>query len=348
MNRTKFYTVFVMAVLLAGAIVYWHSAHKTADVAAAPSTANAQSPKSQASASMANSTIDSTHTTPEQAAKVFENKFGITSNTTPEEAKQKVLDWYLGQAQKLAERDRHPIVFYGQTVDESNQPLTGVNVHFSLNGGLLVKDLLSDANGYFYISDLVGKLLVIDVSKAGYYTSKSNQISFDYTSYRPNPLQPEIFHLRKKGEGADLISAVLNVQFPRDGTSINVNFLNKSFGASGQMKISQMKPPYESWKTATKWSFGMEIADGGFVEENQEFPFEAAISGYQPAIKFDFEADQPDWKTRLVKSYYFTFGSPLRYGQMKVETDIMWGGARISYAINPTGSRNLEPKSLNQ
>ena len=45
-----------------------------------------------------------------------------------------------------------------------------------------------------------------------------------------------------------------------------------------------------------------------------------------------------------VKDYYIKFGSPPRYGRLHLETLIEMQGARLTYAINPTGSRNLEPQ----
>lgn len=330
MKRVVFYTTFVLAVVIIGAVVVWHSSKNMENSAvtnAPPTPASVAAPKRPASSAVPseiNASTDSVRISAEQATKAFQDKFGITSNMTPEEARQQVINWYLDKAKQMEEQDRHLIFFYGKTIDENNQSLAGVNVHFSLNGGLVVKDLSSVADGNFSISGLEGKRLVIDVAKDGYYTSKSNQISFDYTNYRPNPLQPEIFHLRKKGEGADLTSANLfKVEMPLDGTLVNVDLLNRTFGNNGQLQMSQTKPPYESWKRATEWSFRMSIPDGGFVEENDEFPFEAPANGYQPTIGFDFKADQPDWKTRFAKSYYIVFGNPPRYGNLTVQTDII-------------------------
>jgi hypothetical protein len=349
MKRVSFYIVLVLAALLIGTFFFWHGSRHAKEntvMSASPTpTSVAASEKSTSNtvASETNAPIDLARVSA-QGSKQIQDMFGIKPNMTPEEVKQKVADWYLEQARKMAARDQHPIIFYGKTVDESNQPLADANVHFSLNGGLAEKDLHSDADGNFYISDLVGKLLIIDIYKNGYYSSKNCHAAFDYARYLPNPLQPEIFQLRKKGAGVDLISAVLNAKMPRDGTPVNIDLIKGKAEVSGQLQMSQIKPPYESWKKATAWSFRMEIPDGGLVEENEEFPFEAPEDGYQSAIDFNFKASQPDWKTRLTESYYFVFGNPRRYGQMTVQTDIMWGGARITYAINPDGSRYLEPK----
>jgi hypothetical protein len=46
----------------------------------------------------------------------------------------------------------------------------------------------------------------------------------------------------------------------------------------------------------------------------------------------------------LNQQYYISFGQPRRYGWLKVETRIGSGGAVLEYAINPDGSRYLEPK----
>lgn len=271
---------------------------------------------------------------------------GVTPDMTPEQVRQKVADW----AAKMSAQEQHPIVFYGRTVDESNRPLTGANVHLSLNGGLAEKDLQSDADGTFYISDLVGKLLVIDVSKAGYYTSKSNRIDFDYTTYQPNPLQPEIFHLRKKGVGTELITSKsgftswFDVQAPIDGTPIWVDLLNRNSGGNGQIKFSSIKAEYLQAKQATEWSFKMEIPDGGFIEENDEFPFDAPGNGYQPVVQFNFQKGQPNWTWNLEGNYFIKFGNPPRYGYFHLETSI-GSGVRLTYAINADGSRYLEPKN---
>jgi len=43
----------------------------------------------------------------------------------------------------------------------------------------------------------------------------------------------------------------------------------------------------------------MDIPDGGFVEENDEFPFEAPESGYQSIVDFAFQQGQPNWTTDI-------------------------------------------------
>jgi hypothetical protein len=60
--------------------------------------------------------------------------------------------------------------------------------------------------------------------------------------------------------------------------------------------------------------------------------------------EWHFTEGDPDWKGYLKKSFYIKFGNPPFYGRLQIETGISYGGATLTYAINPTGSRNLEPK----
>ena len=119
--------------------------------------------------------------------------------------------------------------------------------------------------------------------------------------------------------------------------------MQRKTGDSGQIQISEHKPEYLEWKQATSWSFRMEIPDGGFVEHNDEFPFEAPVDGYQSVVEFNFQKGDTNWMD-INKKYYIKFGNPPRYGIFNVQTSISMGGAITSYAINPDGSRYLEPK----
>jgi hypothetical protein len=193
------------------------------------------------------------------------------------------------------------------------------------------------------------------VSKEGYYTSISNQNYFLYAditgrgTFTPDPSNPVIFQLRKKGSGADLITSQYGVKdyfgvtVPLDTKPVQVDLLERKTG-QGQLQLTQIKPEYHNWKQATNWMFRMEIPDGGFVEHSDEFPFEAPESGYQPVVQFDFQQGLTDWTNELKKSYYVKFGRPPKYGRLQLDTSIMMAGARLTYAINPDGSRYLEPR----
>jgi hypothetical protein len=87
----------------------------------------------------------------------------------------------------------------------------------------------------------------------------------------------------------------------------------------------------------------MSIPAGGFIEEEDAFPFTAPETGYQTTVDLTFVKGEPDWATQISKTYYIAFGQPQKYGWLRVEANIAQQTVFLTYAINPTGSRNLEP-----
>jgi hypothetical protein len=255
---------------------------------------------------------------------------------------------------------KQPINFYGKVVDESNRPIADASVHFVWNDlsptGTSEADAKSDAFGLFSLEGKTGKRLCLSASKNGYYTTADARVPcYEYANpgdglFTPDSAKPVLLRLRKKGSGVDLITSQYGmspdfpVNIPRDGTPVNLDVMQRKIGPSGQIQVSENKPEHNAWQQAKSWSFRMEIAEGGFVEESDEFPFEAPETGYQPVVQFDFQQGQTNWTTGLKKDFYIKFGNPPRYGRFQVQTDISYGGAIITYAINPDGSRNLEPK----
>lgn len=255
---------------------------------------------------------------------------------------------------------KQPINFYGYVIDESNSPVANAQISFEWNDlserGTSKADTKSDANGFFSLLDRRGKRLYVDVAKDGYYSSGNSRGSaFEYANpfdglFRPDPNHPVVFHLRKKGVGTDLntsqhgIAGDFQIHIPRDGTPIQVDFMQRKTGAGGQMQITENKPEFKVWKSATNWWFRLEISDGGLIEQNDEFQFTAPENGYTNVIKYNFQQGQPNWSINFKTNYYIKFGNPPRYGWLQFQTGIAYGGAILIYAINPDGSRNLEPK----
>lgn len=337
MKRITFYILIGLMVSLIVAIMCWRRSENGA-VKTEPSNQAAKTPVAVSPSNTSKSPID-----PEQQA-------GITPNMTQAEREQKWGEWYIREAAKLVPEQK-PFAFYGKVVDENTQAVAGATIHLILsttlsNDGVMDVDRLSDDQGGFSLTDKTGSSVSVSVWKNGYYTvSSRNQSELDTTGGGSAKENPTLFFLKKKGEGADLISAgLMKVKIPLDGTPVKFDLMKRSPGQSGQLWISQIKPPYESWKKATAWSFKMEISEGGFLAQNEEFPFEAPGTGYHPTVEFSFKADQPNWKTMMKTNYYIVFGSPPHYGRLTVETDISWNTAHISYVVNPDGSRYLESK----
>jgi hypothetical protein len=349
MKRTSFYIILSLAVLLTAIVVFW--------VYSAKSLAERNLMKSAATnnlASNANAPAVNSQISTGQSNQSLPTRAEI--DAIQEQTLQKIITSTREQSAKMVADRSKPIAFYGKVVDEETQAVASAGIHFIWVDPVSTSasDTASAADGSFSLTGVVGGDVSVYVSKAGYDEIKSqDKITFNNTGDGSSQDNPVLFHLRKKGTGADLITSkngmkkYLGVSMPLDGSPVNVNLLVRSVGQDGQLLLSQIKPAYENWKQATEWSFKMEIPDGGFVEENDEFPFEAPESGYQSTVEFKFQQGQPNWTKDELQDYYIKFGNPPRYGHLHLDTSIDMSGARLTYAINPDGSRYLEPKSSN-
>ena len=250
-----------------------------------------------------------------------------------------------------------PIEFYGKVVDENTNPVADATASFHwmeapTADGNRSTNTQSDSGGLFSLHGALGLTLAVSVGKEGYYSLRTDNDSFSYGSvavghFSPDPQNPAIFHLRKKSQGVELLTSQNGirpnvwVRIPKDGTPVHVDFFQKQASATGQLEISQNKPP---WQTATNWSFSLSIPDGGLIENQDEFQFQAPDTGYQPEIEYNFAKSEPDWTTHVTKQFYIAFGQPRKYGWLRFESDISQETVLVTYAINPTGSQNLEPQ----
>lgn len=246
------------------------------------------------------------------------------------------------------------INFYGLVLDQENQPVENAEVRFSKTYGGENVVTKSDNSGRFGLSNVSGRYLTVDVSRSGYFGTTTSRQTFDYSpvagDFHPDISNPIVFKLRKGGAGVDLITSQngaspnLVVKPPTDGTITSVDLMNRRVGDHGQLQIEKMTPPYDPKDYSNKeWSLTLSIPNGGFVAQDDEFPFEAPTSGYAPKIEFHFRPTDRNWTDSIEGQYYIAFGNPRVYGHIKLASGV-YRGVTLEYAINPTGSRNLEPK----
>lgn len=362
MKNTRLIVLLAATLLLIGLIGWWNLHPKTANEPIAADTIADAPSKERAAPIIHRRSSAQTHednqvpaiaqVSVEQQRQLAE--MGVTSEMTKEEAQERIKAWSQSQRATIAEDWGKPIVFYGKVIDQGDQPVSGATVRFVWTdrsaSGSSELTRFTDALGEFSLIS-TGRLLQVWLSKDAYYVPKTNANNFDYaTGYIAVPGKPVIFRLLKRGEGADLITSQRGVSrtldfsaSTPDGSAVHVDFFNRKIGKTGQMEVAQVKPAYGEWRTATNWSYQLAISDGGFVETNEEFPFQAPESGYQPLVEFKFQKGAPNWSERIDKTFYIAFGNPRKYGRIHVQTT-MTTGTILEYAVNPDGSRYLEPK----
>lgn len=278
----------------------------------------------------------------------------LSADLMTEMARRRTLEATNKIQERALARWQAPINFYGKVVDENSNAVAEADItfgwsEFPTEEGARRATTKSDADGLFSLHDKRGPALDVWVNKAGYYAAHGGRMGLSYMDedFSPDPQNPVVFRLRKKGQGTELITSEngirlsVAVRVPKNNTPVRVDLLQKDVSATGQVEISQVKPP---WREATEWSFRMSIPDGGFVENQDEFQFEAPQANYVPTVEYHFTKNETNWTTHVGKQFYIIFGQPRRYGWFRIDSDIAQETIFLTYAINPSGSRNLEPR----
>jgi hypothetical protein len=253
-----------------------------------------------------------------------------------------------------------PINFYGRVVDESDNPVAAARIEFSWTdlspAGNSTGTTSSASNGTFSLEGKNGRVLQVDVSKDGFYKVRSERLkSFDYAGfweasyYEADPAHPIIFHLRHKGAGETLSAAEIQPPVSADGTPVRVDLLNGGrVSGNGQIEIAAVTNTEKYPPRLFDWEASIAVPDGGLVEHDLEFPFEAPGEGYKRKVEFNMPANAPDWKRSVEKSYFIRFGTPPKYGRIHIRFNGASQKVFLNYTVNPSGSRDLEARTEGQ
>lgn len=252
------------------------------------------------------------------------------------------------------------INFYGKVVDEKNNPVPEANVSFAwselpTDDGERFANTKSDTNGLFSLFGKQGRSLSVSINKEGYYTSHGGHWGFNYAlgpdMLTPDPSNPVIFHLRKMGQPQNLITKTFPPgagqiwQLHHDGTPINLDLFNgtQTSPGSGQVKLEFWRDVSNRKANVFDWKLQISILGGGLAQTDEEFAFIAPETGYKPAIVIDMPATNEKWQTELKTKCYIEMPNG-DYGEFELHLLAYNGVFTVHSAINPTGSRNLEPQ----
>ncbi len=251
-----------------------------------------------------------------------------------------------------------PIEFYGKVVDENTNPVTGVDIHFNWSelperGGERTSDTQSDSDGLFSLHGKRGAALTVSFSKQGYYSSGRGEQTFSYAfpkAISPDPQNPVVFHLRKKGQGESLIQTdfppgMQIAQLHHDGTPIELDLLNgtRVSAGSGQLELELWRDISNMKAARFDWKLRLSAPNGGLVSTDEEFAFQAPESGYQPSVVIEMPATNQVWFNEVRNKYYIKLPDG-KCGRIDFYLLAHNGVFSVHSVINPSGLRSLEPQ----
>jgi hypothetical protein len=250
-----------------------------------------------------------------------------------------------------------PIEFHGKVVDENTNPVAGAKVCFRwvevpTPEGNRTAMTESDTEGLFSLQGARGPDLAVSVSKEGYYTTRENHPPFKYgffanPDFSPDPKNPILFHLRKRGAPEPLVGLNRSYRIPRDGTPVSIDLTTGATATSetGNFTVrcwtnDQGKKSGEKYD----WRCVLTVPGGGIVYTDEEFAFLAPEKDYRPSLEIAMPADRSDWNSQVDLNFYFRLADG-HYGRMTFS--MIAGGhhfCMVDSVLNPSGSRNLEPQ----
>lgn len=285
------------------------------------------------------------------------------------------------QAEKLDKRQERmmdlvksmdaKIDFYGKVLDEQDQPVEGVNVSIHLRQfaplgppyfqRIAEFSMKSDIQGCFSLVGQRGSDLYIEsMTKKGYEYSKKDTTSRSYDYPRgihglpsPDPKNPFVFLLRKKGEQTFVVRGGAGFEFQNEdsGSQLGLDLIvgthikEKDFekpALNGNTLFCDLKAKATFDVKKKTWTIILSPGgpDAGVLVSDQIL-YQAPMEGYKPSATFVVESR----KFLTAKHLYVRSRTPAIYTRIDLEDSPMTdkfvhlGGPAY---INPYGDRNLE------
>jgi len=261
----------------------------------------------------------------------------------------------------VASRNK-PIDFYGQVIDQDSNALSGVVVKSvvqqitmpdSLQGPEFVgsKSIevmrTTDAAGRFEISGLEGEGFGVGLTKDG-YEAEPNHRSFGPSGGSFE--QPVIFKMWNTNIHEQLITGEKKFPIVPDGRPYVIDLAKGTISetGAGDLKVWVKRPSQITYGQRYDWSCEVDAINGGILQETDSGSsmYSAPANGYIPSFQFEQKVGSGWGDTTGPQRFYVRLDNGQEYGRITIELYARYNGQtpgliRLSYAVNPSGSRIL-------
>lgn len=264
------------------------------------------------------------------------------------------------EARKEIESANVPVEFYGRFIDQDSNGLPGVDIKVVVRHWILAdpvsqlagsKDIpleqKSDADGYFKLSSATGDAFDITSIQKDGYERESGQRGFG--AIGGSFANPIIFKMWSTNIHEKLITGKYAFQIVPDGRPYFINLTDGKISESGtgdlkvwiqytnQIKDSQLHD----------WSAGIDVINGGLQTTTDYAMWMAPSDGYVPSYTNAGQIKGYQTGDTQERRFYLQLKNGQEYGQMSIELIAPYNNGipsmvRLSYAINPSGSRVLK------
>jgi len=263
-------------------------------------------------------------------------------------------------SRKEIESHNVPIHFYGKIVDQDSNALDNVRVQVSIRHWTVPDpsrldigstEIYTGANsasdGRFEIHEGTGDGLDFESIIKDGYELEPGQRSFGATS--GSFLDPVTFKMWSTNIHEKLIGGQKSFHIVPDGRPyfINLNGGTISETGDGDLKVWINYTNQVAHGQMYDWSAGINVISGGLVEEPLgSAMYKAPTDGYSPSFQLQQQIKGGQSGDIGERHFYVMLKNGQEYGQISINLYAPYnnqipGMIRLSYAINPSGSRIL-------
>ena len=258
--------------------------------------------------------------------------------------------------------------FYGEVIDQDGNPLANVSVtgQLVLNdgtyGGIQTQkyNTTTDSGGLFEFTGFHGAGLGITISKPGYENEWKNDAYKSPDGGRSSPTDRTIYKMWSTNIHEQLITGNKSFDVVPDGRP---HFINLTDGTISETESGDLKVWIQYTNQPVRgqlydWSAGIGVINGGLYEVpqaamNSGFLDEPAIpmyvaptDGYVPSFGFQQQIKGGQRGEIGNRYFYLLLNGGKEYGKMSINLFAPYGQLhpgmiRLSYAVNPSGTRIL-------
>jgi len=244
--------------------------------------------------------------------------------------------------------------FYGMVVDQYSNPVPDVKIDATVRHWHVLAlyfgaswphlNAKTDKDGRFRLHGASGDSVTPVFQKDGY------EVELEGPCYgaQNTITNPVIFKMYPTNLHEKLISYEKKFHVVPDGRLYYINLTNGTIAESGQGDIKVwIKYPEQTVRGQLyDWACEVEVVDGGLCQDDSYYRSVAPVEGYVPTFKLQQEIKGGQRGKTGEKRFYLKLNNGPVYGKMTITlhapyNDQIPGLIRLSYAINPTGSRIL-------
>lgn len=253
-----------------------------------------------------------------------------------------------------------PVEFYGKIVDQDGAPLAdarvlGETLHLKvvapIPGGaqdeIIPIDQKTGPDGRFEIRGITGRAVQIEsIQKDGYEmepTPRNHNVTEGSFS------SPVIFKMWSSNIHEQLITGGNKFEIVPDGRPYFINLTSGTIAesGSGDLKVWIKYPAQVTHGQWYDWSCEIDAINGGLSEQSLgTVLYLAPTDGYLPSFQLQQQIKGGQYGEIGERHFYVKLKGGKEYGQIAINlcapyTDQIPGLIRLSYVVNPSGSRIL-------